>query len=125
MNFSHSQPIFIQIVNLICRRALDGTYQPDNRIPSVRELAVEVEVNPNTVMRSFERLQNEGIIYMKRGLGYYISPDAPQKILEQRRTAFLQEELPQLFSEMKLLGIDFDAISRAYSVYLENESNRK
>ena len=68
MNYNTNQSIFIQIAERICDRVLSGNYKADSRIPSVRELAVEMEVNPNTVMRSFERLQANEIIYNKRGI---------------------------------------------------------
>jgi len=121
MEFNNNQPIFIQIANLICRRVLNGTYKPDNRIPSVRELGVETEVNPNTVMRSYERLQNGGIIYNKRGIGYFISLDAPENIQKQRYAAFMHEELPVIFREMQLLGISIDDLIDSYKNYLSNE----
>lgn len=72
MNYNTNQSIFIQIADRISDRVLSKEYQADGRIPSVRELAVEMEVNPNTVMRSFELLQNNEIIYNKRGIGYFI-----------------------------------------------------
>jgi Predicted transcriptional regulators len=125
MVFNHNKSIFIQIASLICKRVLDGIYLPDNRIPSVRELAVEVEVNPNTVMRSFERLQGEGIIYNKRGVGYFISPDAPEKIHLQRHDTFMKEELPEMFKEMALLNISIEDLIESYKVFLSNETNNK
>lgn len=79
MNYNTNQSIFIQIAERICDRVLSGNYKADSRIPSVRELAVEMEVNPNTVMRSFERLQANDIIYNKRGIGYFVASDARAK----------------------------------------------
>lgn len=73
MNYNTNQSIFIQIAERICDRVLSGEYQEEARIPSVREMAVEMEVNPNTIMRTFERLQTHGIIYNKRGIGLFIS----------------------------------------------------
>ena len=81
MNYNTNQSIFIQIAERICDRVLSGNYKADSRIPSVRELAVEMEVNPNTVMRSFERLQANEIIYNKRGIGYFVASDAERKIV--------------------------------------------
>jgi len=125
MNFSNNKPIFIQIADLICKRVLEETYLPEQRIPSVREFGVEVEVNPNTVMRSFERLQQNEIIYNKRGVGYFISANAKEEIHKQRHKLFLEEELPGLFKEMSLLGISFDELSNAYSMYLSNNAENK
>ena len=93
MNYNTNQSIFIQIAERICDRVLSGNYKADSRIPSVRELAVEMEVNPNTVMRSFERLQANDIIYNKRGIGYFVASDAEQKIREMRHNQFVEEVL--------------------------------
>ncbi|MDD4515699.1 GntR family transcriptional regulator [Massilibacteroides sp.] len=125
MNFNDNKPIFLQISDLICKRVLDEIYLPEERIPSVRELAVEVEVNPNTVMRSFERLQQNGIIYNKRGVGYFISSTAKAEIHKQRHATFLQEDLPELFKEMDLLGIGFENLHKAYTIYQSNKKNHE
>lgn len=118
MNYNTNQSIFIQIADQICDRVLDGTYLSDDRIPSVRELAVEMEVNPNTVMRSFERLQNHGIIYNKRGIGYFISAEAKDKIREMRHNHFVEEILPSVFKEMILLEVSMDELTKAYNNFL-------
>lgn len=117
MNFIQNQSIFIQIADRIADRVLDDTYKADERIPSVRELALEMEVNPNTVMRSYERLQNREIIYNKRGIGYFISPDAKEKIKAIRHREFIEEVLPHVFNEMILLGVSLDEIAEAYTNY--------
>jgi DNA-binding transcriptional regulator YhcF (GntR family) len=118
MNYSTTQSIFIQIADQICDRVLNGEYQSDSRIPSVRELAIEMEVNPNTVMRSFERLQNHEIIYNKRGIGYFISPEAKDKIHEMRHNHFIDEVLPSVFKEMTLLDVNLDELTKAYNMYV-------
>lgn len=117
MNFNNSQSIFIQIADRVCDRVLSGEYQADARIPSVREMAVEMEVNPNTVMRSFERLQINDIIYNKRGIGYFIASDAEQKIREMRHNQFVEEVLPSVFKEMHLLGVNLSELTEAYNLY--------
>ncbi len=118
MNYNNNQSIFIQIADQICDRVLSDIYQPDSRIPSVRELAVEMEVNPNTVMRSFERLQNHEIIYNKRGIGYFISSDAKNKIRKMRHQNFIDDVLPAVFKEMILLDISLKDLTTAYEKYL-------
>lgn len=130
MNYSNNQSIFIQIADRICDRVLNGEYQEDTRIPSVRELAVEMEVNPNTVMRTFERLQANEIIYNKRGIGYFISPEAESKIRQMRYNQFVEEVLPAVFKEMSLLGIGPDELTKAYALYIsstntENHEKKK
>lgn len=123
MNYSSNQAIFIQIADRICERVLSGEYVADSRIPSVRELAVEMEVNPNTVMRSFERLQTNEIIYNKRGIGYFISPQAEQKIRRMRHNQFVEEVLPAVFKEMQLLEVGLDELTKAYTCYLSTLKN--
>lgn len=118
MNYNNHQSIFIQIADRICDRILNGDYQADGRIPSVRELGVEMEVNPNTVVRSFERLQVHEIIYNKRGLGYFVSPQAEQQIRHMRHSQFMDETLPDIFREMQLLGITLDDVAIAYNTHL-------
>lgn len=118
MNYNNNQSIFIQIADQLCDRVLSGAYMADDRIPSVRELAVEMEVNPNTVMRSFERLQNNGIIYNKRGIGYFISPEAKDKIREMRHNHFVEEVLPSVFKEMILLEVNIQELTKAYEKYV-------
>lgn len=118
MNYNTNQSIFIQIADRISDRVLSGDYKADSRIPSVRELAVEMEVNPNTVMRSFERLQANDIIYNKRGIGYFVAPDAERKIREMRHNQFVEDVLPSLFKEMYLLGVDIDELTEAYTLYI-------
>ena len=108
----------IQIAERICDRVLSGNYKADSRIPSVRELAVEMEVNPNTVMRSFERLQANEIIYNKRGIGYFVASDAEQKIREMRHNQFVEEVLPAVFKEMHLLDVGIDELTKAYTLYI-------
>lgn len=117
MNYNTNQSIFLQIADQICDRVLGGEYVQDGRIPSVRELAVEMEVNPNTVMRSFERLQNNDIIYNKRGIGYFISAEAKEKIRTMRHNHFIDEVLPSVFKEMLLLGVGIDELRAAYEKY--------
>ena len=112
MNYNTNQSIFIQIAERICDRVLSGNYKADSRIPSVRELAVEMEVNPNTVMRSFD------IIYNKRGIGYFVASDAEQKIREMRHNQFVEEVLPAVFKEMHLLDVGIDELTKAYTLYI-------
>ncbi|MGN1226922.1 MAG: GntR family transcriptional regulator, partial [Candidatus Cryptobacteroides sp.] len=94
----------------IYERILKGNLCADQRIPSVREYGAEIGVNPNTVMRAYEKLTEEGVIYNKRGIGYFICPDARQIVLEKEREYFLSKELPLIRQKMTLLGIDFDVL---------------
>lgn len=105
MEFDSNKSIYLQICDAICESILKGDLGPDSRIPSVREYGAEIGVNPNTVMRSYEKLTGEGIIYNRRGIGYFISKDARRIVLDTRRQDFLENELPQILRKMELLGI--------------------
>ena len=87
MTFTNEKAIFLQMADRLCDEILAGTYRADDRIPSVREYAVMLGVNTNTAVKTYELLAREGVIYNKRGMGYYVSPDARQQILARRRAA--------------------------------------
>ncbi|MCQ2116405.1 MAG: GntR family transcriptional regulator [Bacteroidales bacterium] len=106
MDFNSTRPIYLQICDEICEKILSGALAPEDRIASVREYGAGIGVNPNTVMRSYEKLTGDGIIYNKRGIGYFVSPDAAEKVLQEQREEFLQNELPGIIRKMQLLGID-------------------
>ena len=106
MEFNSNKSIYLQICDAICEQVLSGALRPDERIPSVREYGADIGVNPNTVMRSYEKLTNEGIIYNKRGIGYFICPEAREIFLEVQRKDFLENELPFILKRMKLLGLE-------------------
>lgn len=105
MEFNTNKSIYLQICDAICEQILKGELRPDERILSVREYGTEIGVNPNTVMRSYEKLTNEGIIYNKRGIGYFICTDARENVLQSQRKEFLENELPDILRRMELLGI--------------------
>ena len=106
MEFNSNRSIYLQICDAICEQILSGTLRPEERIPSVREYGAEIGVNPNTIMRSYEKLTSDGIIYNRRGIGYFISPNALETVLAAQRKEFMEEELPHILRRMKLLGID-------------------
>ena len=110
MDFKSTQTIYRQIEHWVYEQILSGAWKPGERAKSVRELAVTFEVNPNTVMRSYERLQNQEIITNKRGIGYFVNEDAPEKIHAIRKKAFMEEEVPEFLKNMRLLGITMEEI---------------
>jgi len=114
MEFKETQAIYLQISDYICENILTGRWNPGDRILSIRELGVYLEVNPNTVMRTYEFLQNQGIIYNKRGIGYYISDDAPQKIKTYRKAIFMEHELLQFLKNLLLLEMSLEDIMPYY-----------
>lgn len=109
MQFDKNIPIYIQIEDFIQDRIIHNTWLPLERIPSVRELAETLEVNPNTVMRSYERLEREQIIYNQRGVGFFVAAQALAKIRSKQSSLFF-EHLPQFFKTMKTLGIGMEEV---------------
>ena len=105
MEFNAHKPIYLQICSQIYEKILGGELKADDRLLSVRELGIELGVNPNTIMRSYELMQNAGIIYNKRGIGYFIAENAKNLVLKQMKEEFINDELPQVIKKMKLLGI--------------------
>lgn len=106
MNFDEHKPIYLQISDTICEKVVNNEYREGERIPSIRELGVLFGVNPNTVVRSFEYLKSMDIIYDKRGVGFFISIGATDKIKQIYKDEFYKTELPDIIKKMKLLDID-------------------
>ena len=114
MTFSNDKAIYIQMADRLCDEILSGKYEDDARIPSVREYAVMLQVNTNTAMKAYDQLARDEIIYNKRGLGYFVMPGAKQKIMAARRREFMEQTLPELFRNMRMLGIDIDDVRKAW-----------
>ena len=124
MEFKETEAIYLQIGDYVCEQILLERWKEGERILSVRELGVALEVNPNTVMRTFDFLQGREIIFNKRGVGYFVSDDARQKILTYRKKQFLEQELLPFFKNMTLLGMTFEELEKEYKNYLENHENK-
>lgn len=120
MEFKNNEAIYLQIADYISERILMDKWATDEKIPSVREMAGILEVNPNTVMRSYEQLQQAEVIYNKRGLGFFVSKQAIKNIKKLQQVKFIDHELPQLFKNMYLLNISMEEITNKYKSYLEN-----
>ena len=102
MIFSNDKPIYIQMADRLCDEILSGVYKDDDRIPSVREYAVLLEVNTNTAVKAYDELARSEIIYNKRGLGYFVTKGAKKKILRERKKVFMKEKLPEMFRHMQI-----------------------
>ena len=114
MEFNAHKPIYLQICSQLYEQILRGELKADDRILSVRDYGIQLGVNPNTIMRSYETMTASGIIYNKRGIGYFVAENAKDLVLSQMREEFLEKELPELIKKMKLLGIGMDEISKQY-----------
>ncbi|MFN3556423.1 MAG: GntR family transcriptional regulator [Bacteroidales bacterium] len=117
MEFLENQPIYMQIADNFCENILTQNWKANQRIPSVREIAVTMEVNPNTAMRAFVYLQDKEIIYNKRGIGYFVAEEGYQKALELKRAEFIEKDLPVLMKTMKLLDISCHEMESIYKQY--------
>ena len=116
MTFSNDKAIYVQMADRLCDEILAGKYQDDDRIPSVREYSVLLEVNTNTAVKAYDELARANIIYNKRGLGYFVTPGAKKQILKERKKEFMKERLPELFRQMQLLGITLEDVKVAYEM---------
>ncbi len=101
----NSKPIYLQIADSLCDRILSGELGEEEKIPSVREYAADIGVNPNTVVRAYDILSTNGIIFQKRGIGYFISDGAKDKVKDALKKKFFAEILPGIRKTMSLLGI--------------------
>ncbi|HEX3043818.1 MAG TPA: GntR family transcriptional regulator [Bacillota bacterium] len=117
MNFKQDRAIYLQIADHITENILSRKWKENDRIPSVRDLAVSVEVNPNTVAHTYNYLQEKGIIYNQRGIGYFIAGNGLKKTQELKKESFIKEELYQMFKSIDLLGMTFDDIKQIYDDY--------
>lgn len=118
MEFKDKQSIYLQIADYICEQILLGKWPPGERIPSVRDLASQLEVNPNTVIRTYDFLQNKEIIFNKRGIGYSVDDKAGERILAYRKERFLDTELPEFFKTLYLLNVSIVEIQSRYESFL-------
>src|SRR5215217_33406 len=118
MEFRENEAIYLQIAAYAAENITLGRWPADQKIPSVRELAVELQVNPNTVVRSYEFLQSKGVIANKRGIGFFIEPDAGDKIRLYRKERFLGEALPEFFRNVYLLSISMEEITSRYEQFI-------
>ena len=110
MEYSEHKPIYLQNVDLMQEKILQGDWREEERIPSVREMGAMVGVNPNTIVRSYQLLESQEIIYNKRGLGYFVKDGAVARIKENVKGEFIANELPQFKAKAQMLGITKDEL---------------
>ena len=119
MEFRQTLSIYEQIARMLEDNVLAGAYAEGDRLPSVRALAAEVQVNPNTVQRTFQALQADGVVAKERGVGYFVAAGARGQILRRRRELYTTEVLPEQFRQLALLGFGVDEVAAAYAAHLE------
>ena len=112
MEFQNGKSIFLQIADTITDKVVRGEYAAGEKIPSVRELASEMGVNPNTIMRTYSELQTMNIIENQRGIGYFVNADAQTIILEGKKADFFKKVLPEFLKQASLLGISSEDLKK-------------
>ena len=117
MEFRNNEAIYLQIAAYVSEKILRGIWPPGEKILSVRDLAVELQVNPNTVMRTYEFLQSQEVIFNKRGIGFFVAPDGIKKVKAYRKERFIQQDLPEFFRNIYLLDITLDDLQSRYEKF--------
>lgn len=112
VQFENGRSIFLQIADTITEKVVSGEFPAGGKIPSVRELAAEMGVNPNTIMRTYSELQAMNIIENQRGIGYFVHPDAQKIILKDKKQEFFKKVLPEFLKQAALLGITADELKK-------------
>ncbi|HEY5392166.1 MAG TPA: GntR family transcriptional regulator [Hanamia sp.] len=120
MDFKENPAIYVQIAEYVCEQILLKKWKLGEKIISIRDLAVNMEVNPNTVQRAYDFLQQRNIIANKRGIGYFIEDDAMDRILSFRREQFIENELPVFMRNVYLLKIDFKEIKTMFDQFVKD-----
>lgn len=122
MNFNENKSIYLQIANRICDEIMLSVYDIGNRIPSVRDYASQMEVNANTAVRSYNYLEQHGIIESKRGLGYFVTPNSRDIISESRKKEFFSTHVPGFFNHMNMLGVKFEEVAKLYEEHKKQKA---
>lgn len=112
MEFQNGKSIFLQIADTITDKVVSGEFAAGEKIPSVREFASEMGVNPNTIMRTYSELQAMNIIENQRGIGYFVNPQAQRIILQNKKKEFFDSILPEFLKQAALLGITSEELKK-------------
>lgn len=112
MEFNENKPIYLQLADQLMDETERHGFSPGGRLPSVREYAAQTGVNANTVMRTYTWLQQEGIIYNKRGIGYFYSDNAKELVFRMRREQFFEKEMPYFIGRMRALHITIEELAQ-------------
>ncbi len=122
MEFNQPKGIYQQIADQVQERIAGGEWLTGDRIPSVREMAVNLGVNPNTVTRSYQSLLENAIIDNRRGIGYFVADKAREKIMNEMKVKFIGDELPRMFEMMRKMGIGIKELISLFENFEEEAS---
>jgi len=120
MALQSNKPIYLQIADGLMDDIQAGRYPAHSRIPSVRETAADAQVNVNTALRTYEQLERDGIIYNRRGIGYFAAADAAAKIKARRTGEFYSGEMEYFFGRLSQIGMTPQELLGRYEQYLGN-----
>lgn len=120
----NNKAIFMQIADKICDDILTSALVPGLRIPSVRAYAAEIQVNANTVMRAYEYLASRGVVYNRRGIGFFVASDAVDTVERMRREEFVEGELHDVFDRLRIMGISADRLKEMYANFLSHSNQQ-
>lgn len=119
INESSPIPIYQQIVNAMHHAILAGIFKPDHRLPSIRDLAVETRVNPNTIAKAYQEMANDGLIYFKRGQGAYVSPRTSADLLNEAKIKIVRR-IKELFEVAKSMGMTPEQVNELFASVFES-----
>jgi DNA-binding transcriptional regulator YhcF (GntR family) len=121
IDFKAAKGIFQQIADNLCLQILEGKLKAGERVPSVRDLAAEFEVNRNTVLRTYAILNEAGIFDNKRGVGFFVSDNAPGLIRGTGKADFFNNDLPDFIQKVRMLKLDANDLKELLTAIKENE----
>ncbi|MBE6817188.1 MAG: GntR family transcriptional regulator [Ruminococcaceae bacterium] len=104
--FDNERPIYIQLVEQLRIAVVSGAYEPGERLPSVRELALTAKVNPNTMQRALTELEGEGLIYTERTNGKFVTEDSA--VIDSAKKLLASQKVRRYIEDMKGIGISFE-----------------
>jgi GntR family transcriptional regulator len=108
--WNDSAPIYRQLHEKVVAMILDGSLKEGDPLPSVRQVAAEMQINPLTVSKAYQALVDEGVVEKRRGLGMFVQQGAREALLASERARFLREEWPALKARLQRLGFDLQSL---------------
>ena len=122
-NLDSSRPIYLQLIERVQMDIITGRYQPGDKLPSVRDLAQEAAVNPNTMQKALSELERSGLIYSQRTSGRFITED--KELIHQMKKGLAAAEVSAFVAHMKQLGITPEEIRQLLAETIEEEENHE
>lgn len=118
-NLTNDRPIFSQIMDIISQNIISGKYPPGEKLPSVRDLAAQAAVNPNTMQKALSELEKTGLVFAKRTSGRYITEDIA--MIKELKSHMAQEKIQEFLASMENLGISKEETAALLTEIIEGE----